>query len=139
MQEVMDQDTGYVQQPPLLLDTPLIAFLILEVRIHVPGGKEKDDNLGDHLKIKKRGGPPDVVAVLETEFRARRGRVVVSGKNLPTYPCVLARRLTMDKCVPSMPSATLPACICSAGWTNAFGWWSWISSRPRGSRGRRLT
>ncbi|XMA13701.1 hypothetical protein WAI453_006492 [Rhynchosporium graminicola] len=63
MDNLLDSDTGY----------------ILEVRLHVLdyGGK-KDVEYGNHSRIKKIFTTPNVVEVLQTEFKSHRGKVMVS-------------------------------------------------------------
>ena len=80
MDEALDSDTGYVSHRLPLCD-PANILWILAVHIHVPGEGE-DVLYGDHGRITKKHGPPDVVGVLEKEFRARNGKVIVSRKRI---------------------------------------------------------
>lgn len=84
MDEVLIQDTGYVELSPLMLGTLLTTLLILEARVHALT-RGKNIELGTHGKVKERHGPPDVAAVLEAELLASKSgqelrQVVVSGK-----------------------------------------------------------
>jgi hypothetical protein len=71
---------------PLVLTNAADNSLDPEHLDHNPLGKGKNDNIGKHGRIYKRSSPPDIVAILEKEFRDRRGRVVVSRKSFPPLP-----------------------------------------------------
>jgi hypothetical protein len=57
--------------------------LILDASIHLPGCGEKDLEYGDHSKIREVPTPIDVIGTLEAEFKAGKGRFIVSGKSHP--------------------------------------------------------
>jgi hypothetical protein len=83
MDEILSNDTGYVQRPPRSCN-PADFSLILEVCIHVPGYGKENLEYGTHSKIKKNSGSPDIGGVLGTEFRAQKGKIIVSRKSHPS-------------------------------------------------------
>lgn len=89
-------------------------MLILAIHIHVPGEGE-DVPYGNHGRITKKHGPPDVVGVLEKEFQDRTGKVIVSRKGI----LLPQRNLLTSKFARLTVSATLPACTCSGEWRSA--------------------
>jgi hypothetical protein len=52
--------------------------LILEIHLHIPG-YDKEVIYGTHARIKK-SGPVDVAAVIMTELKSCKGKVLVSSK-----------------------------------------------------------
>lgn len=85
MDELLDSDTGYVRLPPAHLGKLADTLWILEVRLHVQDYVKEDLEYGDHSRIKKIRGPPNVGDVLDTEFKAHRGRVMVSRKGYRSH------------------------------------------------------
>jgi hypothetical protein len=85
MDDLLDSDTGYVGLPLVQLCNLADTAWILEVRIHVQEPGEKDVEYGTHGRIKKTFDQLDIVEVLKTEFKSRRGRVMVSRKSRPSH------------------------------------------------------
>jgi hypothetical protein len=85
MDELLDSDTGYVRLPLAQLGKLADTSWILEVRLHVQDYGKEDLEYGSHSKIKKIFAPPNVGDVLDTEFKAHRGRVMVSRKSHPSH------------------------------------------------------
>jgi hypothetical protein len=85
MDDLLDSDTGYVGLPLIQLCNLADTAWILEVRIHVQEPGEKDVEYGTHGRIKKTFDQLDIVEVLGTEFKSRRGRVMVSRKSRPSH------------------------------------------------------
>lgn len=110
MNEALDNDTGYVRHrtPPC---DPANITLILAIHIHVPGEGE-DVPYGNHSRITKKHGPPDIVGVLEKEFRDRAGKVIVSRKRI----FLASTDMLTSKFARPPISATLPVCTCSEEW-----------------------
>jgi hypothetical protein len=67
----------------------LIALWILEVRLHVQNYVKEDLEYGNHSKIKKLGGWPNVGDVLGIKFNAHQGRIMVSSKPFFTPSALL--------------------------------------------------
>jgi hypothetical protein len=86
MDELLDSDTGYVRVPLVSVYNFANTVWILEVRLHVQDYGKEDLEYGSHSKIKKIFAAPNVVEVLETEFKSHRGRVMVSRKSRPPPP-----------------------------------------------------
>lgn len=84
MDELLNSDTGYVQHPRSNYVTSLTNLLILEISIHVQDYGKKDLEYGSHSRIKEIFSPPEVVGVLETEFKTQRGKILVSRKSYPS-------------------------------------------------------
>jgi len=55
------------------------ARQILEVRLHVLDyGEKKDLEYENHSKIKKIFNPPNIIKVLQTEFKSHQGKMMIS-------------------------------------------------------------
>jgi len=74
------QRYGICTAPLPLLRDAAKPSLILDISIH---GK-KDEEYGDHSRIKEVSGPLDVVGTLRDEFKNQRGQIMVSRKKPPS-------------------------------------------------------
>jgi hypothetical protein len=79
MNKAIANDTGYVRSHRPLSGASANVLLILNAHTYVPGeGEDVPD--GTHDKIITKYGRPDIVEVLEKEFRAQAWKVIVSRK-----------------------------------------------------------
>jgi hypothetical protein len=96
--------------------TPLTTSMILEVSIHVQDNYgEKDLEYGSHSRIHETSSPPEIIGVLESEFKAQRGKIIVSGKSCLS---IFDQLTDYIKFVRIMLWPTQPVCTSNGGWTS---------------------